>query len=221
MLLPKETYSAFRLYMFFISMCVPWELNPWPFALLTQCSTTEPQEQVRQIKFCRSRFECYTKDFHPCQANGGSHVCMNATGSKACSVSFTTESGRRKSARSLLTGQHKRGSNWHLQQQPLKTETYIYSLIKKRGIYSELNESFIQDIWSWISSHSDWQPDTSLRLTRAANEIKAEFCRSRLMPCSNFIPITFLSGTVRHPFSSLLLRNHRKATQEYMQKSVC
>ncbi len=29
--LSKETYSAFRLYMSFISMCVPWELNPWPF----------------------------------------------------------------------------------------------------------------------------------------------------------------------------------------------
>ncbi len=28
----------------FISMCVPWELNPQPFALLTQCSTTEPQD---------------------------------------------------------------------------------------------------------------------------------------------------------------------------------
>ncbi len=26
-------------------MCVPWELNPQPFALLTHCSTTEPQEQ--------------------------------------------------------------------------------------------------------------------------------------------------------------------------------
>ncbi len=25
-------------------MCVPWELNPQPFALLTQCSITEPQE---------------------------------------------------------------------------------------------------------------------------------------------------------------------------------
>ncbi len=25
-------------------MCAPWELNPQPFALLTQCSTTEPQE---------------------------------------------------------------------------------------------------------------------------------------------------------------------------------
>ncbi len=31
-------------YIFFLSMCVPWELNPQPFALLTQCSTTEPQE---------------------------------------------------------------------------------------------------------------------------------------------------------------------------------
>ncbi len=32
------------IHFFFISMCVPWELNPQPFALLTQCSTTEPQE---------------------------------------------------------------------------------------------------------------------------------------------------------------------------------
>ncbi len=28
----------------FVSMCVSSELNPQPFALLTQCSTTEPQE---------------------------------------------------------------------------------------------------------------------------------------------------------------------------------
>ncbi len=27
----------------FFCMCVPWELNPEPFQLLTQCSTTEPQ----------------------------------------------------------------------------------------------------------------------------------------------------------------------------------
>ncbi len=25
-------------------MCVPWESNPQPFALLMQCSTAEPQE---------------------------------------------------------------------------------------------------------------------------------------------------------------------------------
>ncbi len=32
-------------YTFFLySVCVPWELNPQPFALLMQCSTTEPQE---------------------------------------------------------------------------------------------------------------------------------------------------------------------------------
>ncbi len=29
---------------FFVNMCVPWELNPQPFALLTQLSTTEPQK---------------------------------------------------------------------------------------------------------------------------------------------------------------------------------
>ncbi len=36
---------AFRLYMF-ISMCVPWESNPQPFALQTQCSTTEPHRNT-------------------------------------------------------------------------------------------------------------------------------------------------------------------------------
>ncbi len=34
---------------FFVCTCVPWELNPRPFALLTQCSTTEPQEHSFQI----------------------------------------------------------------------------------------------------------------------------------------------------------------------------
>ncbi len=38
-------------YTFIVSMCVPWELNPQPFfALLTQCSTTEPQEHFIYIK---------------------------------------------------------------------------------------------------------------------------------------------------------------------------
>ncbi len=39
-----QSIQAIHFYFFFISICVPWELNPWPFALLTQCSTTEPQE---------------------------------------------------------------------------------------------------------------------------------------------------------------------------------
>ncbi len=35
----------------FFSMCVPWELNPQPFAQLTQCSTTEPQEHYIKYKY--------------------------------------------------------------------------------------------------------------------------------------------------------------------------
>ncbi len=31
---------------FFQYVCVPWELNPRPFALLMQCSTPEPQEHA-------------------------------------------------------------------------------------------------------------------------------------------------------------------------------
>ncbi len=36
---------------FFVSMCVPWELNAQPFALLTKCSTTEPQEHSFHFNF--------------------------------------------------------------------------------------------------------------------------------------------------------------------------
>ncbi len=32
-------------------LCVPWELNPQPFALLTQCSTTDPQEHIKNMIF--------------------------------------------------------------------------------------------------------------------------------------------------------------------------
>ncbi len=38
----------------FVSMRVPWELNPQPFALLTQCSTTEPQEHLYAVLILRT-----------------------------------------------------------------------------------------------------------------------------------------------------------------------
>ncbi len=49
---PKQltVHSGYTFY-FFISMCVPWGLNPQPFALLTQCSTTEPQERLIPVSF--------------------------------------------------------------------------------------------------------------------------------------------------------------------------
>ncbi len=52
---PRRLTIAFGLYIF-ISMCVPWESNPQPFAfaLLTQCSTTEPHRIT--IIFCNVRF---------------------------------------------------------------------------------------------------------------------------------------------------------------------
>ncbi len=39
----------------FVSMCVPWELNPQPFVLLTQCSTAEAQEQHTELVFQGSK----------------------------------------------------------------------------------------------------------------------------------------------------------------------
>ncbi len=45
-----QCIQAIHFIYFFISMCVPWESNPQPFALLTQCSTTEPQEHPAIIR---------------------------------------------------------------------------------------------------------------------------------------------------------------------------
>ncbi len=45
-------------YTFLISICVPWESNPQPFALLTQCSTTEPQGHLRHLLYQTSTFTC-------------------------------------------------------------------------------------------------------------------------------------------------------------------
>ncbi len=42
----KRLTITFRLDIF-ISMCGPWESNPQPFALLTQCSTTEPHRNIQ------------------------------------------------------------------------------------------------------------------------------------------------------------------------------
>ncbi len=51
----SKMYSG---YTFFISMCVPWEFNPQPFALLTQCSTTEPQGYTKRSDVLISPGEC-------------------------------------------------------------------------------------------------------------------------------------------------------------------
>ncbi len=43
-----DGFFAFRLHIF-ISTCDPWESNPQPFALQTQCSTTEPHRNTIDI----------------------------------------------------------------------------------------------------------------------------------------------------------------------------
>ncbi len=42
---PVHIYSDSG-HIFIVSMRVPWDLNPQPFALLTQCPTTEPREHI-------------------------------------------------------------------------------------------------------------------------------------------------------------------------------
>ncbi len=43
----------------FVTMCVPWKLYPQPFVLLTQCSTTEPQEHYgKYLLVCSSIQSC-------------------------------------------------------------------------------------------------------------------------------------------------------------------
>ncbi len=56
--------SDFSGYTFFVSMCVPCEFNPQPFALLTQYSTTEPQEHYAlntDVNRARKPFQSVSK----------------------------------------------------------------------------------------------------------------------------------------------------------------
>ncbi len=52
---PKRLTVQFT---FIVSICVPWESNPQPFALLTQCSTTEPQEHITLPLLYVFQFPC-------------------------------------------------------------------------------------------------------------------------------------------------------------------
>ncbi len=46
----SATYCVFRLYMFCLHMC-SLGIKPTTFALLTQCSTTEPQEHLFPVTY--------------------------------------------------------------------------------------------------------------------------------------------------------------------------
>ncbi len=71
---PRQLFYAFSRYFhpkrltgynFFVSTCVPWELNPQPFTLLTQCSTTEPQEHcVMYLRFNICNHRHANQNFH-------------------------------------------------------------------------------------------------------------------------------------------------------------
>ncbi len=72
---PKRLTIAFRLYIF-INMCVPWESNPQLFALLTQCSTTEPHRNTF-IQF-RDIFAQLTLGLHCCASVSLAPICSSA-----------------------------------------------------------------------------------------------------------------------------------------------
>ncbi len=57
--LSKATYSTFRLYIFWQYAC-SLGIEPTTFALLTQCSTTEPQEHIKLIKHENTQFQGYS-----------------------------------------------------------------------------------------------------------------------------------------------------------------
>ncbi len=54
--LPKSTYLTYSGYTFFVSMCSPG-IEPITFALLTQCSPTEPQDHEQEHFIVK----CYPK----------------------------------------------------------------------------------------------------------------------------------------------------------------
>ncbi len=93
----QSDLQCIRAIHFFISMCVPWELNPQPFALLTQCSTTEPQEHLLAYLLVLFNSSFYYLCFCPVTVillhSGSFHhennflICVNIPGNKVHSDS--------------------------------------------------------------------------------------------------------------------------------------
>ncbi len=79
----QSDLQCIQVYIF--SICVPWELNPRPFALQTQCSNTEPQEHFYiyfYVYFNIYIFAVFAPGFHPLNILAGAiywkpsgHLC--------------------------------------------------------------------------------------------------------------------------------------------------
>ncbi len=69
-------------YTFCVSMCVLWESNPRPLALLTQCSNTEPQEHVHLVAKGYSYILVFMHRFPSI------HVWISFDGTRVASVSL-------------------------------------------------------------------------------------------------------------------------------------
>ncbi len=87
MLLSKATYSAFRLYIFCQYMC-SLGIEPTTFALLTQCSTTEPQEH--SSPWSNQLFPRPNYSSHSPNSPSSKH-CLSFHASLGCSVLFWTK----------------------------------------------------------------------------------------------------------------------------------
>ncbi len=91
-------------------MCVPWELNPRPFALLTQCSTTEPQEYLwLSALLSKSQFSWNmgrNKDLSEDEKR--EIVQCLATGMKTIDISWKLKRDHRTVKRFVSDSQHRR-----------------------------------------------------------------------------------------------------------------
>ncbi len=76
MLLSKETYIIQAIH--YLSVCVvPWELNPQPFALLTQCSTTESHHNIN-VHVCVCVYNTHTHTHTHTQSDKMSNMILKS-----------------------------------------------------------------------------------------------------------------------------------------------
>ncbi len=124
-------------------MCVPWELNPQPFALLTQCSATEPQEHYSI--FAYSIFDIM--EYHSMRASSREKV------SSARGTSQSRSSIKQIHTLSAFTSTpDKGGAEWLLESESVRLRPDMLSAFSNSHVAAWSNWPVIQHTHTkWIS----------------------------------------------------------------------
>ncbi len=143
-------------YTFLISKCVPWESNPQPFALLMQCSTTEPQEPCENLIENRLFSQCL-------------HVGM-AQKFPSYQVAYdkSSQTGRQSQPQYSHTNKHTFSNLWETRSPLPRTLWWRSRASPPPRVYRWVNEASLTGMT--LLSASPWGCPSPSKLRRKENK---------------------------------------------------